>query len=163
MRTGWLLFVIILVGIYVMIRIDFIPDVLPIVGWLDDTFLVGLLLYYFRYKKLPGFLLRLGQWLFQKKSGRSQGAGQKTGTSEQGRTSQDRQSRSGGGRQLKNPYAVLGLKPGASQKEIQAAYREAVQKYHPDKVSHLGEEFQELAQQKFIEVQEAYDELMGKK
>lgn len=162
MRSGWLLFVIILVGIYVIIRIDFIPDVLPIVGWLDDTFLVGLLLYYFRYKKLPRFLLRLGQWLFQKKSGRPRGTWQKTGTGEQGRTAQDRQSRSGGG-QLKNPYAVLGLKPGASQKEIQAAYREAVQKYHPDKVLHLGEEFQELAQQKFIEVQEAYDELMGKK
>lgn len=162
MRTGWLFFVIILVGIYVIIRIDFIPDVLPIIGWLDDTFLVGLLLYYFRYKKLPRFLLRLGQLLFQQKSGKTQGPGQKNEGGEQRRSSQDRKTRSSGG-QVKDPYAVLGLKPGAGQKEIQAAYREAVQKYHPDKVSHLGEEFQELAQQKFIEVQEAYDELMGKK
>jgi DnaJ-class molecular chaperone len=47
-----------------------------------------------------------------------------------------------------DPYAVLGVKPGASAEEIHAAYREAAQKFHPDKVSHLGEDFQILAQTK---------------
>jgi DnaJ-class molecular chaperone len=62
-----------------------------------------------------------------------------------------------------NPYEILGVKPGAGPEEIQAAYRRAVQKYHPDKVSHLGEEFQELARKKFIEIQKAYEELKTKR
>jgi DnaJ like chaperone protein len=30
-------------------------------------------------------------------------------------------------------------------------------KYHPDKVMHLGEEFQKSAKDKFLKVQEAYE------
>ena len=59
-----------------------------------------------------------------------------------------------------DPYEILGIKPGAGMEEIQAAYRRAVQAYHPDKVSHLGKEFQDLAQEKFIEIQEAYEKLL---
>ena len=32
-------------------------------------------------------------------------------------------------------------------------------KYHPDKVKDLGEEYQKASQEKFIKVQEAYDQL----
>jgi DnaJ like chaperone protein len=31
--------------------------------------------------------------------------------------------------------------------------------YHPDKVIHLGEEFRELAENRFKEIQKAYQEL----
>jgi DnaJ-class molecular chaperone len=62
-----------------------------------------------------------------------------------------------------DPYAILGVKPGATPEEIHAAYREAAQRYHPDKVSHLGEEFKEMAGRKFLEIQEAYDFLMAKR
>ena len=31
-----------------------------------------------------------------------------------------------------NPYEVLGLKPGATQDEIKAAYRKLIKQYHPD-------------------------------
>ena len=31
--------------------------------------------------------------------------------------------------------------------------------YHPDKVAHLGEELQELAHRKALEIQEAYRQL----
>ncbi|RJP38286.1 MAG: J domain-containing protein [Desulfobacteraceae bacterium] len=67
------------------------------------------------------------------------------------------------GDSMLDPYAVLGVEPGASAEEIHAAYREAAQKFHPDKVSHLGEEFQALAQQKFVEIQEAYEVLKKEK
>jgi len=35
-------------------------------------------------------------------------------------------------------------------------------KYHPDKVDHLGEEFKKLAEKKFKDIQEAYQKLTVK-
>jgi DnaJ-class molecular chaperone len=52
------------------------------------------------------------------------------------------------------------VKRGASKEEIKAAYKKLVAQYHPDKVQHLGKEFQELAHKKFVAIQRAYDVLM---
>jgi DnaJ like chaperone protein len=60
----------------------------------------------------------------------------------------------------RNPYAVLGVPPGSTHDQVQRAYRELAARYHPDKVSHLGEEFIELATSKFTEIQNAYDQIM---
>ena len=57
------------------------------------------------------------------------------------------------------PLVILGLDEGASEEEIEERYRELLKKYHPDKVSHLGEEFARVAHQKTIEIREAYEEL----
>ncbi|UCB45795.1 MAG: TerB family tellurite resistance protein [Spirochaetota bacterium] len=58
-----------------------------------------------------------------------------------------------------DPYAVLGLEPNCSNDEIGKAYRNLANKYHPDKVSHLGREFIDLATRKFTYIQKAYDEI----
>ena len=58
-----------------------------------------------------------------------------------------------------NPYAVLGVEHGASRDEITHAYREQMKRYHPDRVAGLGEELQQLAHRKAIDIQRAYDEL----
>ncbi|QSX04697.1 J domain-containing protein [Sedimentibacter sp. zth1] len=58
---------------------------------------------------------------------------------------------------MKDPYEVLGIKRGASKDEIKAAYRKLAKQYHPD--MHVNNPLKELAQEKFIEVQQAYDEL----
>jgi uncharacterized membrane protein YkvA (DUF1232 family) len=47
-----------------------------------------------------------------------------------------------------------------SPEEIKSAYRKKAQRYHPDRVVHLGDEFQQLAKQKFQEIQEAYEILL---
>ena len=60
------------------------------------------------------------------------------------------------------PYTVLGVAPGASREEIKAAYRRLAAKYHPDKVQHLGKDFQKMAEDRFKEIQQAYDELNTK-
>jgi len=57
-----------------------------------------------------------------------------------------------------NPYEVLGIKEGASEEEIRAAYRELVKKYHPDK--YQDNPLADLAEEKLREVNEAYDMLM---
>ena len=54
-------------------------------------------------------------------------------------------------------YAVLGISPSATDDEVKAAYRRMAMKNHPDKVATLGPEVQKAAEQKFKQVQEAYE------
>jgi DnaJ like chaperone protein len=56
-------------------------------------------------------------------------------------------------------FEVLGVKSSASREEVRSAYRTLVKKYHPDRVQHLGKEFYELAQHKFIAIQTSYERI----
>lgn len=56
-------------------------------------------------------------------------------------------------------YKILEVDPSAPNEEIKKAYRKMANKYHPDKVSHLGEDFQQAANQKFQKVNEAYEKI----
>lgn len=56
-------------------------------------------------------------------------------------------------------YKILEIDPSASDEEVKKAYRKMAMKYHPDKVSYLGEDFQKAANEKFKKVQEAYSEI----
>jgi uncharacterized membrane protein YkvA (DUF1232 family) len=60
-----------------------------------------------------------------------------------------------------DPYAVLDVRRGASADEITRAYREQMKRYHPDRVSGLGDELQAVAHRKTLEIQRAYAELTG--
>lgn len=60
-------------------------------------------------------------------------------------------------------YKVLEIDPSASNDEIKKAYKKMAIKYHPDKVSYLGEDFQEAAKEKFQKVNEAYEVLKKEK
>ena len=61
-----------------------------------------------------------------------------------------------------DPYTVLNVARNASPEEIKQAYRKLANKYHPDKIQHLGEEFRKLAEKRFKEIEEAYRELTSK-
>lgn len=54
-------------------------------------------------------------------------------------------------------YDVLGIEKSATDDEVKKAYRKLAVRYHPDKVSSMGEEFQKGAKEKFQRLQEAYD------
>jgi hypothetical protein len=56
----------------------------------------------------------------------------------------------------KNFYDLLGVDRTASQDEIKHAFRQQIGRYHPDKVQHLGKEFQDLASGRAAELTEAY-------
>ena len=58
----------------------------------------------------------------------------------------------------KDPYEVLGVAPAATDEEVKRAYRELAKKYHPDR--YVNNPLAELAQEKFREVQTAYDDIM---
>jgi DnaJ like chaperone protein len=56
-------------------------------------------------------------------------------------------------------YKILEIEPSATDEDVKKAYRRMAMKYHPDKVSHLGEEFRKTADEKFKKVNEAYEKI----
>ena len=60
---------------------------------------------------------------------------------------------------LKTPYNVLRISSDASNEEIKAAYRSLISVCHPDRVTHKGELAEKAAHLKFLEIQQAYQEL----
>lgn len=61
----------------------------------------------------------------------------------------------------KDPYEILGVPRNATKEQIKKAYIELAKKYHPDK--YQNNPLSELAEEKFKEIQEAYDFLMKNK
>jgi len=56
-------------------------------------------------------------------------------------------------------FKILGVKPGASQKEIDAAYKKKAKMYHPDRVASLPDEVRQMSELRMKEINAAYGEL----
>jgi DnaJ like chaperone protein len=56
-------------------------------------------------------------------------------------------------------YKILEIERSATDEEVKKAYRKMAVKYHPDKVSHLGDEIRKSADEKFARVNEAYNKI----
>ena len=54
-------------------------------------------------------------------------------------------------------YKILEIEKSATDDEVKKAYRKMAVKFHPDKVSHLGDDIQKDAKEKFQKLQNAYD------
>ena len=145
------LILIILAIIYVLSPYDILPDFIVGWGWLDDLGILGLLFRYLYFNK-------------RKQAYNKQGFEQTSQSFEnnQGQRFSNRRSSGSNTQFEKNPFDVLGIERDASEEEIKKAYRKMANKYHPDKVAHLGKEFQEIAEKRFKEVQKAYEMLKEK-
>jgi len=66
-----------------------------------------------------------------------------------------------GSTSLKSAFATLGIQENASESDIRKAYRKKASEYHPDKIAAKGlpREFTDLANNKFQEIQEAWDHI----
>jgi len=130
--------------LYALSPIDLLPERgLGRFGLIDDILVLGALYWYFTLKPA-----------LRKQRRPLPGDG---GGPEEGKAAENAREKLDG-----DPYEVLGLARGASPDEIKRAYRELANKYHPDKVSHLGEEFKALAHKRFKEIQAAYEALAPK-
>jgi len=60
-------------------------------------------------------------------------------------------------------YAMLGVEVSASNQEVKKAYRKLATEYHPDKIIAQGlpDDFQKFAEDKFKEINSAYEEIMA--
>jgi curved DNA-binding protein CbpA len=57
---------------------------------------------------------------------------------------------------LKNYYELLEIAADASADDVKKSFRAQIARYHPDKVQHLGKEFQSMAAERAAELTEAY-------
>jgi DnaJ like chaperone protein len=152
----WKLILLILAGLYTLNPYDILPDLIIGWGWLDDLIIWGLLWRYLasqkkKYANYQRFYQHADRG-FENQS-RSNTDGQQGWSSGQADFNN---------RAPWNPYQILGIDRSASAAEIKQAYRKLAGKYHPDKLEHLGDEFKELAERRFKEIQKAYQELTGK-
>ncbi len=61
--------------------------------------------------------------------------------------------------EVNSAYRILEIKKSASDTEVKKAYRKMVKKYHPDKLRNLGPEHVKGAEEKFRQVQKAYEQI----
>ena len=146
----WKILPLAFVIIYLLSPLDLIPDFFLGPGWIDDLLLVGLLIWFWSGRSLPLFSR------FRDHDGGTRGPGR--GAFRRSFRPSESEERSDS--EADDPYLTLGLKPGATLEEVKESYRMAAAKYHPDKVAHLGKEFQKLAHEKFLAIQKAYERLL---
>ena len=142
---------------YIICPYDLVPDFLIGAGWIDDLIVLGLVLWYLKKNRGYGFF----QGFFQGK-GQSPGKGDGQDFSKNEAPGTGKKYNFKTESASNDPYKILGVSKDSSLEEIKKAYRLLSNKYHPDKVTHLGEEFKKLAEIRFKDIQEAYQKLTVK-
>jgi DnaJ like chaperone protein len=127
--------------LYVICPYDLLPDFFVGLGWIDDLILLGAL-YWYHFIHRPA-----------KAKARYENAYRQAGQGSQSRAYNENQNNDQKDKRFsqRDPYNILGVNRHAS-----------ANKYHPDKVNHLGDEFKSLAEKRFKEIQEAYQKLTAK-
>lgn len=153
------LLLLILAALYTINPYDVVPDFMILTGWLDDLIIWIVLWRYLSSRKKGSASFN---HFFKRSNARSNARFENSD-----RHHQDSQQRGASGQNSQStttwdPYRTLGVDRSASDAEIKHAYRKLASKYHPDRHEHLGDDFKVLAENRFKEIQKAYEELSGK-
>ena len=151
----WKLIFLILAILYTLNPYDILPDLMVGWGWLDDL-VIWILLWKFWASRKKMFAQQ--QRFDQQTDSRFKQGKQEHFSGRSHSNSQDQFTETG---RSWDPHRILGVSRNASAEEIKHAYRELASKYHPDKLEHLGDEFKALAEKRFKEIHQAYQELTG--
>ena len=135
--------------LYTLFPYDLLPDFLTGVGWVDDLIVLGLLLRF--------LYLQLGKARPGGQVGRD---GMHQDNKKGAKNNEETEKHSDTRFESTDPYTVLGVDRSATEAQIKKAYRELVGRYHPDKVAHLGEDFKTLAEERFKQIQQAYQKIL---
>ena len=138
--------------LYFIFPYDLLPDFLGFAGRIDDLLIIAWLVWFYRKHSKSFAASGLG---FESSSG----GAEKTGVEGEARQGAAAGAKTSNTSDAFDAYAVLGIPRSASPDAIQTAYRARMGEYHPDKVSHLGEELQRLAHEKSQQIQRAYQQL----
>ena len=65
-----------------------------------------------------------------------------------------------GGSDIDRWYKILEIGRSSTDEEVKKAYRKMAVKYHPDKLQGISDDIKKLAEEKFLKVKEAYEEIM---
>ena len=60
---------------------------------------------------------------------------------------------------LESAYTALEITSDATDEELKKAYRKMAIKYHPDKVAYLGDDLKNQANEKFQQLNTAYEKI----
>jgi DnaJ like chaperone protein len=146
-------FLTILALLYTLSPYDILPDFAIGWGWLDDLIILWLawrFLYSGRGLAFRQRYFQSGPQSTRKETNEKFSDKKSAGSDPRGRTTES----------ANDPFKILGIDRNASLEEIKLAYRQLANKYHPDKVEHLGDEFKALAEERFKEIESAYRELV---
>ena len=150
----WKIILLVLALLYVLSPYDLFPDMVIGWGWIDDVVILGFLWrYFYLMKKKRERVQRYYQ------NGRNNTHGDNNDKKAAGENNSRSNAQTRDSSVFWDPYKVLEIERSASQDDIKRAYRQLAGKYHPDKVEHLGDEFKALAEKRFKEIQQAYQEL----
>ena len=142
---------------YTLCPYDLFPDMIVGWGWIDDLIILYLLWRFFYSKKQKKYKYanhdQDSHQSFAREGGKEFSEGQTSGKNYRYKEEPG----------ADDPYTVLEIPKDATEEQIKTAYRKLANKYHPDKVLHLGEEFRKLAEKRFKEIQKAYKELVNNK
>ena len=142
---------------YTLCPYDLFPDMIVGWGWIDDLIILYLLWRFFYSKKQKKYkYANHDQDNYQ--SFAREGSKEFSGGQTSGKNYRYKEEPG-----ADDPYTVLEIPKDATKEQIKTAYRKLANKYHPDKVLHLGEEFRKLAEKRFKEIQKAYKELVNNK
>lgn len=75
----------------------------------------------------------------------------------QGAKTDDNEKKEQAKSELERAYEVLGVTKDMSFEEMRSAYLDLIRMYAPDRVSHLAPEFQQMAHQKSVEINRAWE------